>query len=203
MAGPQRRTITFAIAGVVLAWALALGGYELAKNAKATPEKIMAFARSLDLSKMSAADRAKALRKLADELNGLSPEERRLVRPDKALFSQMTEPEQEQFIENTMPMQVKQALSMYEHMSADQRQKAIDTTLSSLRARAADNPDDAANANPTPISPELEAKIRTVGLKTFYSESSAETKAELAPLLNELQIQMQTNRAFRRAANGN
>src|SRR5581483_1836007 len=168
MAGPQRRTITFAIAGVVLAWALALGGYELAKNAKATPEKIMAFARSLDLSKMSAADRAKALRKLADELNGLSPEERRLVRPDKTLFSQMTEPEQEQFIENTMPMQVKQALSMYEHMSADQRQKAIDTTLSSLRARAADNPDDAANANPTPISPELEAKIRTVGLKTFY-----------------------------------
>jgi hypothetical protein len=198
MAGQRRRTLVFAVAGLALAWLVALGGYAVAKRMKVTPEQVAQYARSLDLSKLSAADREKALHRLADYLNGLSLEERRALRPDMDLFNEMTDAEKEWFLEATMPTQIKQSLTAFESLPPDQRQKVIDGALKSLRDQPADG-----GPGPQPaLSPELEARLRTEGLKTFYGESSAQTKAELAPLLNELQLQMENGRQFRRGGNG-
>ena len=46
------------------------------------------------------------------------------------------------------------------------------------------------NSSPV-LSPELENRARMVGFKTFYVESSAQTKAELAPLVEELQHELE------------
>ena len=191
MVGQRRRTFLFAAVGLLLAWLLAIGGYAVAKRMKVTPEQVAQYAKSLDLSKLSAADREKALHRLADYLNGLSLEERRGLKPDRDLFNEMTDDEKEWFIEATMPTQIKQSLVAYENLPPDQRQKVIDGVMKNIheQEQSGDGPD-----RPPGLSPELEAKVRTEGLKTFYSESSAQTKAELAPLLNELQLQMENRR---------
>ena len=192
MAGNRHRPILIAAIALVLVWLLSWGGYVIAGKARMTPDAVRAYASSLDLNKLSAADRARALRELAEKYNALTFDERRGLRPDTNLFAQMTEEEKASFIEATMPTEIKQALIAFDQMPADRRQRLIDNALHNLRSHP-DGPDAGSNGAPQ-FSPEEEAKIRSLGLKTFYSESSAETKAELAPLLNELQNQIQNGR---------
>jgi hypothetical protein len=187
-------------------WVVALAGYHMAKNAKITADKVKAYAESVDLSKLSGAARAKAIQDLADRLNALSLEERRKARLERvtwAWFSQMTEEEKSQFIEATMPTGFKQMLTSFEQLPEEKRRKAIDDALRRLREErdqlaAGPGAGNRSGTNSPPVlSPELQAQVRTIGLKTFYSQSSAQTKAELAPVLEELQRVMESGRPFR------
>ncbi len=199
MAGQHKRVIIVATLVVTLGWVVAISGYYLSKNSRMTAEKVRVYAESVDLAKLSPAARAKALQKLADKLNSLPAEERQKARFDRVgqlWFSAMTEPEQSEFVERTMPTGFKQMISAFEQMPEDKRKKAIDDSLRRLRqAReqiAAGQQPTRGPAAPHPgISPELENHIRTIGLQTYFTQSSAQTKAELAPLLEELQSVME------------
>lgn len=191
---------------VLAIWTVAVVGYQFAKNARVTAAKVKAYLESVDLNGLSGDARARAIRKLADLLNALSPEERRKARLDRLTSSwlaQMSEAEKSGFIEATMPTGFKQMLDSFERLPEDKRHKTIDDALRQLReARTriqnseGEAPPEGTNA-PPPLSPELQAQIRTIGLKTFYSQSSAQTKAELAPVLEELQRVMESGRPFR------
>jgi hypothetical protein len=187
-------------------WLVAFAGIRIARNAKMTAEKVRAYAESVDLSKLSGAARAKAIQDLADKLNALSLEERRKARADRLAwnwFNQMTEDEKASFIEATMPTGFKQMLAAFEQLPEEKRRKSIDDALRRLkeaRDQGAGGPGaggPGGTNGPPVLSDELQAKVRTIGLKTFYSQSSAQTKAELAPVLEELQRVMESGRPFR------
>ena len=208
MLNQRWRPVFITAVSVVVLWVLALTGYVIAKNSRVTAEKVRAYAESVDLSKLSAADRAKALKQLADMLNALTLEERRQARLDRIpwlWFKEMTEDEKATFIEATMPTGFKQMLAAFEQLPEDRRKRTIDDTLRRLKeaqqkppAGSAPGQESANGTNrPPPLSPELEAKVRSIGLETFYSQSSAQTKAELAPVLEELQRVMESGRPFR------
>jgi hypothetical protein len=200
-----RPVLVFGLAVLGL-WAVALTGYSIAKGHRVTVEGVRAYVESVDLSKLSASERAKAIRKLADMLNALSLEERQKARIERlswAWFGEMTEEEKSGFIEATMPTGFKQMLSSFEQLPEEKRRKTVDDALrrlreSQTRMQAAASEDGQPGTNGPPlISEELQAKIRTIGLKTFYSQSSAQTKAELAPVLEEMQRIMESGRPFR------
>jgi len=203
MASPRKRALLWAAAGLATIWVLAISGYLIAKNLRVTGERVRAYVEAVDLSKLSGADRAAALKQLADMLNRLSYEERqrlRLGRTAEKWFLQMTEEERGEFIEATMPTGFKQMIAAFEEQPEDKRKRAIDEALKRLREASERAPAgqvagaESGTNRPPPLSPELEAKVRTLGLKSFYSQSSAQTKAELAPVLEELQKLMESGR---------
>ncbi len=206
--GKRTRAIWFAVGTLAVVWALAWGGYTLATRSKVTVEKVQAYVNSVDLAKLSAAERAKAIQKLADQLNALSFDERRRTRLDgtwRDWFKDMTEEEKGQFIEATLPTGFKKMITAFEELPEDKRRRSVDDSLKRLREaqrQTGDSRTALGGTNAPPLSEDLQKKVATIGLKSFYSQSSAQSKAELAPLLEELQRQMQNGRFIMRGPHG-
>ena len=195
------RSLYYAGGALVLLWLAVWGALALAERSKMTAEKFTASASELNLKSLNEQARARALRDLAAKLTQLSLEERRRVRMSRAqgqFFDQLTEQEKAGFIEATMPTGFKQMLSSFEQLAPDKRQKAIENAVKNLRnQRNAEDPTTEGSPPPAQLSPDLQKRIVSVGLQTFYRESSAQTKAEMGPLLEEIQRTMESGRLFR------
>jgi len=205
----QHRFLICAIATLVGVWALAMAGHAWLESLKMTADKVQAYMRSVDFANLTGQARANAIKELEDKLNALPYEERQRLRLQHLVdtwFNEMTEVEKTQFVEATMPTGIKQMINAFQDLPPDKRRRLIDNTLNNLRSahnrpvRSLQNGTNApaGGTNAPVISPQLEAQIRNLGLKTFYSQSSAETKAEAAPVLEELQHQMQNGRVILR-----
>jgi hypothetical protein len=200
---PRYKILVYGIVSFLAVWVVAFGAYHIAANRKVTVEKVRSYAMSVDLSKLSAADRAKAIAKLAGMLNALSYEERREARLGRAWetwFAQMTDAEKAQFIELTMPTGFKQSIAAFEKMPVEKRQRAVDDALRNLKEAQTQmkksgamppSTNGLASTNGPALSEDLRKQIATIGFKTFYSDSSAQTKAELAPVMEEMQRMME------------
>lgn len=208
MLAEHKRFLTWVISGLILIWGIVLVGYKINEHYKVTPEKVKQYLNTVDLTKMSPSERAKTLDKLAKMVNSLQYEDRRRMRLRdewRRLFDQMTDQEKNEFIEKTVPVGFKKMIESFEKLPEDRRKKIINDALRRLKevqeSLAAESPNSPEvqrfRTNATVLSPELENKIRIIGLRTFYNESSAQTKAEVAPLLEEIQRLMERGDAFR------
>jgi hypothetical protein len=204
MFSKRQRPILAAAAAVVLIWFLAIAGYQMAQNMKVTPDKVRAYTASVDFAQLSPSDRASAIQKLAAMLNALTLEERQSLRFDHTYyqwFEKMTEAEKSAFLAATMPTGFKQMIGAFENLPADKRKRAVDQSVKQMKdARekmAATGQLPPAGTNGVVLSPELQEEVTRIGLQSLYSQSSSQTKAELAPFLEELQRTMEAGRLLR------
>ncbi|MDB6022482.1 MAG: hypothetical protein JWQ04_2339 [Pedosphaera sp.] len=198
----RNRTILISTTSLVLAGFLFWAGRALVGPASTTAEQVVSYVNSVDLARLPSAERRAALRRLEDRVNALTLEERRKWWAEgkwHRWFDQMTEEEKGRYIEATLPTGFKQVMNAFENLSQDRRVRAIDVAMQQLKQthrlvtdREPGHEAGMYGTNPPPVlSPELENRARMVGFRTFYAESTAQTKAELAPLLEELQHQLE------------
>ena len=91
-------------------------------------------------------------------------------------------------------------LDAFEQMPVDKQQRAVDDALRQMKAaqdKMAAGGQSPSDPNSQALSPELREKVTKLGLQSFYSQSSAQTKAEMAPLLEEMQRTMESGRMMR------
>lgn len=194
---PRYKILVYGVVSFLTVWVIAFGAYQIAASRKVTAERVRSYAASIDLSRLSAEERAKAIAKLAAMLNALSYEERREARLNRTWepwFAQMTDAEKAQFIELTMPTGFKQTIAAFEKLPDDKRQHAVDDALRNLREAQTQMKKNGAqnvSTNTPALSEELQKQVAAIGFKTFYGSSSAQTKAELAPVMEEMQRMME------------
>lgn len=206
----QKRVLLIAVSVFVAVWVVAITGFVIARNAKVTVEKVKDSLHDTDLAKLSAEERAARLKKLAAMLNSLVYADRRKARLDgewNRLFQQMTDEEKSKFLEETLPTGFKQMMTAFEEMPEEKRKKAIGDAVRRLKKAREEqanlggmDPEGERNKTnrPPELSPEMQQKVMKMGLNSFYKDSSAQTKAELAPFMEELQKAMESGQLFRR-----
>jgi hypothetical protein len=171
-------------------WIIVGGVIWWARSQKPTPDRLLAYVESHPVDGKSDGDRTKVIEKVAKQLNGLTYEERRELRVNRRLdrfFRSLNSDEQMRFLDLTVPEGFKQMMEALNKMERDKRKRFVERTLNEMRR---DETIPEAERERFLEDPNTQ-KIIDQGLKSFYSDASAETKMDVAPILEQMQRNLQ------------
>jgi hypothetical protein len=186
---PMSHLWTRALLILAAVWLVAGGAMWWARHSKPTPESLLRYVESHPIAGRSAEERRKQIEKITDQLNCLDYQQRREMRVGRRLdgfFKSLTPDEQGLFLDRTLPAGFKQMMEALNKMDPAKRKQFVDKALEQMK-RDEGKPD-GENAEKLDANA---GKIIDQGLKSFYSEASAETKMDLGPLIEQMQKNLQ------------
>jgi hypothetical protein len=196
------RREVFIKAGLVLAivWVCVWGVRTYAGSRKITAERVnreVAAANFTDWSAATtppdaaeAARRDKELRKIAGLVNGLDFQEREKNRDNRsgeAFFRKLAPNEKSLFIDLTIMESMGRFMESLDAMKPEQRKKFVEQGLKEIT----EGRTEADMARAEELGSDLLDKISQEGMKAYFEKSSADTKLDLAPLMEAMNETMQ------------
>jgi hypothetical protein len=195
----NQRALLITLFALVAIWGAVAAVMRVTEKHTSTPEKVLNVMASapwlLDESAdVSPADRRKNMDAAIAQMNLLDFEQRRRMREEgqevsEQYFNSLDREEKSYFLEQTVENHFKSVMKAFNAMEPEERRKAVD------RARA----DMARNQGRDPgmerLQKEDEAafeKMVEKGLGAYYEEANAETKMDLAPLMEEMQNRLRS-----------
>ncbi len=168
-------------------WLIAGGAIWLARRAKATPASVERYLATHSVEGRSSSEREKIMNRLADQLNQLTYEQRREMRVGRkldAVFRALTPEEQARFLDLTLPAGFRQMMEAFNKMEPKKRKDFVYRALREMQGNEGEDP-------PPRVDDKNVEKIVNQGLKSFYTDSSAEVKMDFAPLIEQMQRNLQ------------
>lgn len=185
------------IKGVVtlaVVWAVVWGLLQVTGAMKPSPEKVEAYIEKNSLEEIEDPEERKVvIAKMAKMLNQLEggdlremfggeENEDREGPPD--FVQSMTPEEQRYFMELRLGKAFEQMMVAFNEMEREDRKKIVDRTL---RQMSKDSEQSEGMNRLEDEDPEMAEKMINEGLKAYYQDASAETKIDLAPVLEQMQ----------------
>ena len=187
-----------AAAVLVLLWVGVWGVSKYVGSLRPTPEKALSFVEENDLSQIEdPEERKQVLGDLAEMLNAMeatevqefqekmfadaeNPEEGR-----RQMFENLRPEEQWFFMEKRIGRAFDQMMQAFNAMDREERKKVVEQTLRQMRR--GDNGNGPSLDRLEDQDKEFVDKVTSEGFRAYYEEASAETKLDLAPVLEEMQ----------------
>lgn len=178
--------IAGALAGV---WIIAAVTIHFAHAAKPTAESVSAYLDKTDLA-ASGSRRAAIIEQTESMYNRLTFEERQKVQRQgktRDFFKSLTPDEQEAFLDATLPSGFKQLMESFNKMEPAKRKEVVQRALEEMQKHEGEPP-------PPGRDDKLAQHVVDQGLRSFYKDANAESKMDLAPLIEQMQKNIQSGR---------
>ena len=168
-------------------WLVAGAGIWWLHATKPTPQSVTAFLDGSDIAARSGRDRERTIQRAESQLNDLNPEQREELQRNgstRRFFGALTKEEQNAFLDATLPADFKQLMEVFTKMDPAKRKEFVTGAVDEIKKHAGDAP-------PPGIDDNMRAKVVDQGLKSFYTDANADTKIDMAPLIEQMQHNLQ------------
>jgi hypothetical protein len=179
-----------AVGLITAVWIIAALAIHFAHDRQPTVASVTDFVHSTDLNSLSPADRARAIARMEDMVNRISFDERQQLnrtRVNRDFFGQLTAEEQGAYLDATLPTGFKEMMESFNKMDPVKRKQFVSRALEQMKENQGDGPP------PSPQQAQIAQHVIDQGLKSFYSDASADTKLDLAPLVEQMQQNLQAH----------
>ena len=196
----RRDVILKAALVLLIVWAVVWGIRAYAGSKKITAERLdrqVAAARFADWSdqasppdRAEAARREKELRNIAGLVNRLDFQEREKHRENRAgenFFRKLAPDEKSLFVELTIVESMSRFMESLDAMKPEQRKKFVEQGMKEIQSGRTE--EEMARADE--LGADLLDKISQQGMRAYFDKSSADTKLDLAPLMEAMNETMQ------------
>jgi len=176
------------LVALVLLWVVAGAIVYGVRQARPSAQSLSEYLAKHPLGDRTGAARAKIIMRVGDMLNGLTFEDRQSLQRTgvtRDFFKELTPEEQAAFLDATLPAGFKQMMDAFNKMEPEKRRKFVERALEEAKKHQGDAP-------PPGYDDQLAQKMVSQGLRSFYTDASADVKLDLAPLIEQMQINLQT-----------
>jgi hypothetical protein len=189
------KPLLIALLAIAAIWGAVAAVMGLTEKHTSSPEKVqelMASAPWFDDANLDEESRRKHLDEVIAHMNRLDFDQRRRSREGdretgQRFMESLSMEERHRFIQETVETHFKSVMKAFNQMTREERQRIV---MQARRDMQRENPDD---RNMERLRREDEQVFENVvekGLGAYYEEASAETKMDLAPLMEEMQQRM-------------
>ncbi len=152
-----------------------------------TVQSVSTFLDRSDIAAKTGRDRERIIHRAENQLNDLTPEGRGELQKNgstRRFFGALSREEQGAFLDATLPADFRQLMEVFNKMEPAKRKQFVTRAMEEMKKHAGDEP-------PPGVDDDTRAKIVDQGLKSFYADANADTKIDLAPLIEQMQRSLQ------------